>query len=437
MSIKTWSVFAFVCSSFIFMNGCIEPQSAFSKIPPGIWRGVLYLRETPKVVKDKDEITYKTDYTGELPFNFEVIYDNDSIFHIEIINGEERIKVTDITFGKTKAMIKDTVTFGFPVYDTYLTASYEERVLEGFWHVNYREGYKIRFKAIHGDNARFRLPQGEVEADFTGRWALDIDPETKDQFPGIAHLKQAGNKITGTIETETGDFRYLAGDVVGKKAYLSVFDGAHAYLFELKLMEDESISGLYYSGKTYLVPLVGKRDENAKLKDGFSMSKAKTGAPVSFVGTNSEGKTFSINDPANEDKIKLLLLMGTWCPNCKDATIFLKDYLKEENPQDVAIASIAFERYRDSSKLNTVLKTYKERMEVPWDVMLGGYYDKKEASQTFGIIDSIKAFPTLLFLDQKNQVRYVYTGFYGPATEEYQRFNTEFKSKIATLRDGK
>ncbi|HOY14435.1 MAG TPA: hypothetical protein PLY70_14905, partial [Saprospiraceae bacterium] len=114
MSIKTWSVFAFVCSSFIFMNGCIEPQSAFSKIPPGIWRGVLYLRETPKVVKDKDEITYKTDYTGELPFNFEVIYDNDSIFHIEIINGEERIKVTDITFGKTKAMIKDTITFGFP-----------------------------------------------------------------------------------------------------------------------------------------------------------------------------------------------------------------------------------------------------------------------------------------------------------------------------------
>ncbi|MBK8391921.1 MAG: hypothetical protein IPL23_22740 [Saprospiraceae bacterium] len=83
------------------------------------------------------------------------------------------------------------------------------------------------------------------------------------------------------------------------------------------------------------------------------------------------------------------------------------------------------------------MKTYKERMEVPWDVMLGGYYDKKEASQTFGIIDSIKAFPTLLFLDQKNQVRYVYTGFYGPATEEYQRFNTEFKSKIATLRDGK
>ena len=36
--------------------------------------------------------------------------------------------------------------------------------------------------------------------------------------------------------TETGDYRYLDGVVSGSKMYLSAFDGAHAFLFNKKML---------------------------------------------------------------------------------------------------------------------------------------------------------------------------------------------------------
>ena len=360
----------------LLLNSCIEPQDKFTKIPPGIWRGVLYIVDNPMVIKDKEEITVKTDFTGELPFNFDVVYDNDSVFHIEIINGEERIKVEDITFGRSKTIAKDTVGIHFPVYDTYISAFYEERVLEGFWYVNYKKDYKIRFKAWYGENTRFKLPIGKADVDFTGKWAVDIEAGTVDAYPGVAIFKQEENKINGTIETETGDFRYMSGDVLGKKAYLSCFDGAHAFLVEVKMMEDGSLSGQYSSGNSYVAALVGKKDENAKLVDPFGISKPASNQPITYSALKTDGSIFSLSDPAIAQKIKVLLVMGTWCPNCKDATTFLKSYLKENKSDDLAIASIAIERYRDSARVLGILDKYKSKMEVPWDVAIGGYYDK-------------------------------------------------------------
>lgn len=94
-------------SILIILSGCVAPNSTFERIPPGIWRGVLLLDRQPvqKYGDDRD-IVKKFETDSELPFNFEVVYDNDSIFHIVIHNADERIKVTDITFGRDRATAK-------------------------------------------------------------------------------------------------------------------------------------------------------------------------------------------------------------------------------------------------------------------------------------------------------------------------------------------
>ena len=93
-------------------NACIEVDQTFTKIPPGPWRGVLKLDPsavTPnpdgKPLPSKLNLTFEEVSDGELPFNFEVVYTDDTTFHIVLINGDERIEVPaeDITFGNTRA----------------------------------------------------------------------------------------------------------------------------------------------------------------------------------------------------------------------------------------------------------------------------------------------------------------------------------------------
>ena len=262
-----------------------------------------------------------------------------------------------------------------------------------------------------------------------------FDQGTPDVFDGVGVFRQDGKTIAGTIETETGDYRYMEGSVAGNKAFLSCFDGAHAFLLESKLLDDGTYSGLFYSGNAYVAPISGKKNLDARLKDSYGISKPRNQIPAKFVSLDSDMESFSLDDATLKDKVKIMMLMGTWCPNCKDATEFLKEISRNEKTKDVAITSVAFERYRDTSKVFAQISTYKSRSNIGWPVVLGGYYDKMEASKSFGLIDSIKAYPTILILDKSNVVRHVYTGFYGPATDQYENFKTDFYSKIESLKN--
>lgn len=414
-------------------SGCISPIAPYSKLPPGIWRGVLYLSDAPVQVKDKDEITKKTDYEGELPFLFDVVYDDDTTFHIEIINAGERIKVDDITFGRETISSKDKIVINFTEFDTKIEATLEERVLEGFWIVNYRENYKIRFKAWHGIDTRFENKVAKPEVDYSGRWQSLFEVGTTDEYPAVADFVQKDNSITGTIETESGDYRYLEGVVTKRKAYLSCFDGAHAFLLEAKLLEDGSLTGQFRSGSHYTTTWSGVKSDSAKLKDGYGLSKPLSDKAISFSLPNHENKSISLSDEQYSNKVKLVEIMGTWCPNCKDETVFLKEYMSTAPADKVAVITMAFERYRDADKSKEILAKYKAKMALPWEILLGGYYDKAEATKSLNLIDTISSFPTLLMIDRNNKIRHVYTGFYGPATKQYAQFKTDFNAKMTEL----
>ena len=140
-----------------------------------------------------------------------------------------------------------------------------------------------------------------------------------------------------------------------------------------------------------------------------------------------------MDDPVYAGKPKLITLMGTWCPNCLDESKFLLNYMKNNPDVDIPIIAVAFERYRDDAKAIEALSRYKERLNIPYDILYGGYYDKKEATKNFGIIDEIKSYPTLLFVNRENVITKVHTGFAGPATSKYEEFVNEFDREIRSL----
>jgi thiol-disulfide isomerase/thioredoxin len=142
-----------------------------------------------------------------------------------------------------------------------------------------------------------------------------------------------------------------------------------------------------------------------------------------------------ISDQAYDGKIKIIQIMGTWCPNCMDETVFLKDYLKESASEDIALFSVGFERYKDSLQNLKALKRYKEKMGLSHEILYGGHYDKKAASAKFPQLNRISSYPTLIITDKKNRVTSIHTGFSGPATPGYATFRERFEQMIIKARN--
>lgn len=436
-------IFFLFAVSFVLYESCITADQTFSALPPGRWRAVLklesqYVSPNPKgrPLPDKVNVKFEDVVPGELPFNFDVVYENDTTFRIEIINGEERLVVPaeDIAFGRSKSRARDTIRIDFPLYGSYIRANYAGNVIEGEWVVTTRQNYSIPFVAHHGKNYRFSTVKKEPIADLSGKWEATFGLDEDKPYPAIGEFKQTGNLLLGTFLTETGDYRFLEGLVLENKFWLSCFDGSHAFLFEGKIQDDGTLSGAFYSGKHYRTTWEAKRNDDARLTPADSLTFLKPGFDrFTFSFKNPEGKLISPDDPSYNGKVKIIQIMGTWCPNCRDETMFLVDYLNNKKTPELAVIALAFEKYSDESKAMDALRKYKARLNIPYEIALAGYADKEEASKALPMLNQVLAYPTMIILDKKNRVRRIHTGFSGPATSEFEDFKSEFEAFISTL----
>ena len=250
-------------------------------------------------------------------------------------------------------------------------------------------------------------------------------------YKAIGEFQQKGNKLTGTFLTETGDYRFLEGEVQGDKVYLSVFDGAHAFLFEAKIINHDEMIGSFRSGKHYKILWEAKRNENFKLKNADELTFLKEGFDkIEFEFPNTDGKMISLNDSKYQGKAKIVQIFGTWCPNCRDETLFLADYLKKNNPQDLEVIALAFEKNRALSKATKTVKRYKDKLNLPYEMLIAGYYDKEEAAKSLPMLNHILSYPTMIFIDKNNQVQKIHTGFMGPATSAFPDFKKDFERNV-------
>ncbi|MFZ1703185.1 MAG: TlpA disulfide reductase family protein [Saprospiraceae bacterium] len=421
--------------NFLFLLSCVQPKSVFESIPSGPWRGVLLLDRMP-VVKygDDRDIKKNFDFDTELPFTFEVGMEGKDSMFVEFHNGIEKIKIYDVTYGRATPSSRDTIRINFVAYDTYITAVYEDGILEGNWVVSYKENYAIPFKAVYGQNHRFAHENSNAEFNVDGKWKTIFEPGTESEYPAIGDFLQKGNVVTGTFLTENGDYRYLHGNIIKNKMYLSAFDGAHAFLFYAKFIHSDSITGSFRSGKHYTAPWLATKNKEYNLKDAYEITQKVNDMPLDFKLPNTEDSLISINDQNYHQKIKLVQIMGTWCPNCFDEAEMLQKYFKEKNPHDVAWISLAFERYEDKATSIQQIQKYKKKLGLDHEILWAGSYKKQEASKLFPQLSGISSYPTLLIVDKNNKIRHIYTGFSGPATKEYKSHQERLENIIETLR---
>ncbi len=341
-----------------------------------------------------------------------------------IHNAEERIEL------KVSKREGDTLIVPFPNFDSELRfVTRKKRFIKGFW-VNYNKtgNYRIPFEAamIKNPEAITALP----DANLSGNWETWFSPGTDDQEPAVGIFHQDGSRLTGTFLTETGDYRFLEGIVEKSSFYLSCFDGSHAFLITGSI-SGSALQGTFFSGKHYQTNWVSSRNDAFQLHDPDSLTQLKTdNSRISFTLKDIEGNNYSFPNPDVFNKVVIIQIMGTWCPNCLDETKYYKELYERYHDKGLEIISIGYEAAETFEEQAAKILRLKNRHDLAFKFLVGGKANKTLASEQFAMLNEVISFPTTIFIGKDGLVKRIHTGFNGPGTGAYY---TEYVEKTNAL----
>ncbi len=361
----------------------------------------------------------------ELPFIFEV----ENSTSLKIFNAEEIIEVDEISYKN------DSVFIQTPVYEGYIAAKITKNGLSGSF-IKESLDRIVPFNAIKS-TIRFPVTSTETSQNISGNWeAVFSQNSEEDIYIAKGIFKQNGTKITGTFRTTTGDYRYLEGVLDGDQLQLSTFDGAHAFLFTATVT-DSTMTGNFYSGNHWKEPFVARKNETYELPDENSLTYIKEGYDkLAFSFPDENGNMISLEDNRFKDKVVLVQIMGTWCPNCLDESKYYVQYLKENPNIEIEIIALAFEYAKTKEIAFERIHRLKKRIGIKYPVILAqfGSADKELAQEKLPMLNHILSYPTTIFIDKKGNLRKIHTGFNGPATgQKFVDFKNEFTSFVNDL----
>lgn len=398
----------FYLIAILLVSSCNQDYFA-EPIPQGAWRGELKISETET-----------------LPFNFEITAKRG----MKIYNADEVILVDDIDYHNDSIFIK------MPVFEGYFALVLKDSMLQGEF-IKESLDRVLPFKGIYNKKSRFEEPSQNAAFDVSGNWEAVFSQGVKDdEYTAKGIFKQDGNKVTGTFRTSTGDYRYLDGVMDGDELKLSTFDGAHAFLFTATV-SNNAMQGIFYSGNHFNEPFIAKRNESFELPDENKLTFLKEGYDsINFSFPDVSGKKVSLKDDRFKDKVVIVQIMGTWCPNCLDESKYYSQFYKENRDKDIEFVALAFEYAKTKEKAFKSIERLKDGVGINYPILLAQYgtSDKDKAQEKLPMLNHVLSYPTSIFIDKTGKVRKIHTGFNGPATgEKYMAFKKEFEEFVNVL----
>jgi thiol-disulfide isomerase/thioredoxin len=348
-----------------------------------------------------------------LPFNLII----NSDLTCTVLNAEEHIQLQKPVFKN------DSIYLMFPYFNSELVFKIvNKKELKGYW-VNYNKGadYKIPFTAIRKTDVLFSQAKNEKSTfNSNDKWQVEFEPNTDSSYPavGLFNQEEGSNKVTGTFLTETGDYRFLEGNSVNDSLYLSCFDGSHAFLFKAKLKSDTLI-GTFNSGSHWKSEWLGFKNDLFELASPEELTYLKENTSVNFSLNKLNGELFTYPNDNYKDKVVIIQIMGTWCPNCLDETMYYKSLYDKYHNDGLEIISVCYEAGKTQEDYISSITRYKEQLNVEFNFIIGGAASKNKAANDFNMLNDILSFPTSIFIGRDGNVERVHTGFNGPGTGSY------------------
>jgi peroxiredoxin len=390
------------------------PLLSFAQVPmTGLWRASI------------------ATHGGELPVHLEVNPGSKAGYlAIQVINGAEKSSLGESYFRG------DSLVIPFDLYDSeFLFRVTKNSEMKGYFvkKRNEKTVYRLPVTAIAGPADRFVGLQ-PATVNISGKWMADFFSDASNHSPGVGIFEQKGNQVTGTFLRTSGDYRFLQGNVSGDSLLLSYFDGSGIYMIRAKV-KGNSFSGRFTAGLSGERKVEGQLDPNAALPDLKKLTFLKPGFDrIDFTLPTTSGEQVSLKDERFKNKVVVIELMGSWCPNCLDESRYLSPFYKRYKDKGVEVLGIAFENSADIAVSGPKINNFQKKIGISYPLLFAGTAEDKTIEKVLPMLSKMNGYPTTFIIDKKGMVREIHTGFSGPGTGKYYAdWISDFEHTIQSL----
>src|SRR5262245_31946478 len=352
-----------------------------------------------------------------IPFRFEIT-GSGTAFAGSFLDGD--LKMTS-TGGRLEGT---TLVFPFDAYAATVEATWNGDTLTGKYDRGTR-GAPYPFAARKA--VATAAPSASVPS-IDGLWTIPTE-SSKGESAWRFIVKQSGANVSAAILRVDGDTGSVSGSFKDGKFVLGHFSGARPLLLEITPAADGSLN-IVQNGRTKMVAV---RESEARAKnmpeptDPSRHTRMKDpNARFTFSFPDINGRTVTESDPKFKNKVVMVNIGGSWCPNCHDEAPFLGELYKKYRAQGLEIVLLSFEEVAQQEKL-TRLKAFIKKYGIEFTVLVPG--EPGQLNEKVPQAENLNAFPTTFILGRDGKVRGVHAGFASPAAGA---FHEQTKKEIST-----
>lgn len=392
---------------------CVVRALTAQGTPEGLWNAVVVVGP------------------AEIPFQFEICHQGEQ-WQGFFFEGDKKI-------GSTSAGFRDgKLRFDYEFLNSTLTATFEGDHWDGTYRYNRKNGkeYPVhahRYVAPSAAPADSSQVAGEWEMKLVGDNGI-VTKEPRRTLSWKLFLRQSGADVTGSILRLDGDTGTLSGRWQHDSLVLSHFAGERPVLFEAKLQPDGTLDILLNNQNRYLA---------ARTSDARTKGIAEPPNPSQYTSVKNpserfrfrfpdiNGRIVSDDDAQLKNKVVILAIGGTWCPNCRDEAPFLVGLYRKFHAQGLEIVGLSFEASGNLEEDKPRIDSFISEFSVPYPILYAGAIG--EVPEKLPQIENFGAYPTTIYLGRDGRVAGIHAGFASAATGEA---HTDLERDVTELVQG-
>jgi thiol-disulfide isomerase/thioredoxin len=368
-----------------------------------------------------DAVVGVSNNTIEIPFRFDIVNANGT-WRGYFFDGDVKVPSQSGKFEN------GTVDLAFDQYGGRVIATLKGDTLEGKYDRGTR-GAAYPFKAVRTAAAK---ASGEKVPNIAGEWRIptkNARGETGWRFI----VRQTGATVSASILRIDGDTGTLSGKYANGTFLISHFSGARPVKYEITVNPDGSLA-LVQNGSqkmaAYKLNDARAKDATPTAPTQFTRMKNPS-EPFRFSYSDLNGKLVSNTDAQFRNKVVIVTITGSWCPNCHDEAPFMTELYKTYHPRGLEIVALGFEE-PDQLKNPVRPRAFVKQFGIEYPFLLVG--EPEDAPAKITQAENLNAFPTTFVLGKDGRVREVHAGYASVATGTvHEESKKEMKALIERL----
>ena len=375
---------------------------------------------------------------GEIPCDFIFKTSENGELRGEVHNAEEVIPFSRIERSGPH------INLFIDIYECLISADIAEdgRSMTGNW--SKKVGgtpVGLPFDAFRGDLDRFpveKYPTLEGTApiqDVSGTWKYVWDGGSPDEYM-VMTFRQTGDRVTASVRSVFGDWRWLEGIYRNGRLRLSMFNGTWVSLLSAEMDRDGTLRGICVKRADAPRAWHAVR-EDVDLPDPFAIARLNNREGLfrfEYPLADSPETRISQNDPRFQGRPLVVAFTSSGCPNGHDNAALLSKMYRDYHQNGLEMLFVNYEFDDDLSIIQTRVRRFRDAFDLPIPIAYSLAKNKAAAGEELPDLERFVAHPTTFFLNREGRVAAIHTGMDGPATGGfYVKLEQKYRKIIESL----